>query len=151
MVMTAFPLFDSIFQAASREANGSAAQIPSRLAALAEQLVRSALTDLSEIEAFDVALAPSDDGAFDEQSAVLLRGMYEQWTRDADAVLERIAKVQRMGLAVNGIAELRDAHGRLLAMLQISLDDITRGRRQFRQGPTWTKEQIRSELGLGAK
>ena len=149
--MTAFPLFDSIFQAASRDANGSATRIPSRLTVLAEQLIRSALTDLAEIESFDAALAPSDADSFDEQSAVLLRGMYEQWTRDADAVLERVAKVQRMGLTINGIQELRDAHGRLLAMLQISLDDIARGRRQFRQGPTWTKEQIRRELGLGTQ
>ena len=51
--MTAFPLFDSIFQAASRDANGSATRIPSRLTVLAEQLIRSALTDLAEIESFD--------------------------------------------------------------------------------------------------
>jgi hypothetical protein len=139
--MTALPLFDSIFQVASRDPDGTA-PVPARLAILAAQLIRSTLTDLSEIESFDLALAPADADSFDSQAAVLLRGMYEQWARDADAVLERAGKVQRTGLTVNGIQDLRDAHGWLLAILQISLDDIARGRRQFRQGPTWTKERL---------
>jgi hypothetical protein len=146
--MTAFPLFDSILLGASRDAD-QAAPVAPKLALLAEQLVRSALTDVAEIEALDAALADGD--SFDPHAAVLLRGMYEQWTRDADAVLERVAKVQRMGVTVNGVQQLRDAHGRLLAMLQVSLDAIAQGRRQFRQGPTWTNQEIRRELGLGVQ
>ena len=149
--MTAFPLFDSILLAATTPDAGRAAPVPPQLALLAEQLIRSALTDVAEIEALDAALAPQDPDAFDAQAAVLLRGMYEQWTRDADAVLERVAKVQRMGLTVSGVQQLRDVHGRLLAMLQVALEDIAEGRRQFRQGPTWTGQEVRHELGLGAQ
>src|SRR5258706_3749981 len=145
--MSALPLFDSVLLAATGDASAKASAI-GRLARFSEQLAQSAMTDLAEIESLDAGMASTDDDAFDAQAAVLLRGMYEQWTRDADAVLERIAKVERMGIAVSTAPKLRDAQGRLLAMLQVTLDDVQRGRRQFRQGRVWTREEIRGELGL---
>lgn len=146
--MSALPLFDSVLlnAAASVPATPSATD---RLAHFAHQLVQSSISDLADIESFDNALARPDAEDFDPQSAILLRGMYEQWTRDADAVLERVAKVERMGIPVASAQPLRDAQGRLLAMLQVSLDDIQQGRRQFRQGRSWTREEIRAELGIG--
>jgi hypothetical protein len=144
--MSALPLFDSVFLTAT--AQQPAPSTLDRVARFSEQLVRSSLTDLAEIEALDSGLA-QPDGAFDAQSAVLLRGMYEQWTRDADAVLERVAKVERMGIKVPAAGDLRDAQGRLLAMLQVSLDEIQQGQRQFRQRRIWTREELRGELGLG--
>jgi len=146
--MSALPLFDSIFMTAAGDAPPNPCAID-RLARFSQQLVQSALTDLTEIESLDSGLAPPDADAFDTHAALLLRGMYEQWTRDADAVLERVAKVERMGITVPAAQQLRDAQGRLLAMLQVTLDDIQRGRRQFRQGRTWTREEIRGELGSG--
>lgn len=146
--MSALPLFDSVLLTAAGDAPAKASAID-RLAHFSEQLVRSAMTDLAEIESIDSGLAQPDRDAFDPQSAVLLRGMYEQWTRDADAVLERVAKVERMGIAVTPAQDLRDAQGRLLAMLQVTLDDVQRGRRQIRQGRIWTREEIRGELGPG--
>jgi hypothetical protein len=120
-----------------------------RISLFSEQLVRSALTDLAEIECLDQGLTRSETDEFDPHAALLLRGMYEQWTRDADAVLERVAKVEHMGIAVPSAGILRDAQGRQLAMIQVTLDDIQHGRRQFRQGRTWTREELRGELGLG--
>jgi hypothetical protein len=148
--MSALPLFDSVLLAATGNAPATG-PVKDRVAYFCAQLVRSALTDLAEIESLDKGLAPSDGDPFDPQSAVLLRGMYEQWTRDADAVLERVAKVERMGVAVAAAEELRDAQGRLLAMIQVTLDDVEKGRRLFRQGRTWTREEIRGELGLGVQ
>ena len=146
--MSALPLFDSVLlnSVGGTPSNPSAVD---RLAQFSEQLVRSAMTDLANIETFDRGLARPDTADFDPQSAILLRGMYEQWTRDTDAVLERVAKVERMGIAVPSANNLRDAQGRLLAMLQVTLDDIQHGRRQFRQGRVWNREEIRGELGLG--
>lgn len=144
--MSALPLFDSVFLSATGQ--NRAPSTIDRVTLFSEQLVRSSLTDLAEIQSLDNGLA-QPEGDFDSQSAVLLRGMYEQWTRDADAVLERIGKVERMGIAVAAAEELRDAQGRLLAMLQVGLDDIENGRRQFRQGRIWTREELRGELGIG--
>jgi hypothetical protein len=144
--MSALPLFDSVLLSATGQ--NRAPSTIDRVARFSEQLVRSTLTDLVEIQSLDNGLA-QPEGDFDAQSAVLLRGMYEQWTRDADAVLERVGKVERMGIAVSAAEDLRDAQGRLLAMLQVSLDDIETGRRQFRQGRIWTREELRGELGLG--
>jgi len=107
------------------------------------------MTDLADIESFDKGLARPDAADFDPQSAILLHGMYEQWTRDADAVIERVGKVERMGIIVPSASSLRDAQGRLRAMLQVTLDDVQRGRRQFRQGRVWSREEIRGQLGLG--
>src|SRR6266496_5513071 len=106
--MSALPLFDSVLLTAAGGAPANPSAID-RLAQFAGQLVRSALTDLADIESFDVGLAKPVADDFDPQSAILLRGMYEQWTRDADAVLERVAKVERMGIAVTAAQDLRDA------------------------------------------
>ena len=146
--MSALPLFDSVLLNTTGNATANPPAVE-RLAQFTEQLVRSALTDLADIESFDKSLARPDASDFDPQSAILLRGMYEQWTRDTDAILERVAKVERLGINVPSAKNLRDAQGRLLAMLQVTLDDIQRGRRQFRQGRVWTREEIRGELGLG--
>lgn len=146
--MSALPLFDSVLLSAAGDTPATPSAVD-RLAHFTEQLVRSGLTDLADIESFDNGLARPDAADFDPQSAILLRGMYEQWTRDADAIIERVAKVEGMGITVPSGNKLRDAQGRLLAMLQVTLDDIQRGRRQFRQGRTWNREEIRGELGLG--
>jgi len=145
--MSALPLFDSVFLSAIGDAPTTPSAI-GRVTRFSEQLVRSALIDWAEIESLDSSLAQSDADDFDPQSAVLLRGMYEQWTRDVDAVLERVAKVERMGITVTSAEDLRDAQGRVLAMLQVTLADIQDGRRQFRQGRVWTREELRGELGL---
>lgn len=145
--MSALPLFDSVLLSAAGNASANRSATD-RLTHFAHQLVQSSLGDLADIEAFDKALARPDAEDFDPQSAILLRGMYEQWTRDVDAVLERVAKVERMGIPVPSAQPLRDAQGRLLAMLQVSLDDIQQGRRQFRQRRTWTREEIRAGLGI---
>ena len=142
--MSALPLFDSILLRAAGKATAG-----DRVARFAGQLVRSAMNELADIESLDRGLAQPDGEGFDPQTAVLLRGMYEEWARDADAVLERVAKLERMGIPVTGAEELRDAQGRLRAMLRVSIEDVEGGRRQFRQGRVWTREEIRGELGLG--
>lgn len=146
--MTALSLFDSVLAAASRPPGGAPAD-PARLAGVAQRLVHAALAELAEIEALDACLAAPDADRFDAQTAVLLRGMYEQWTRDADPVLERVNKIRRMGLTVPNADALADAQGRLFAMLQVTPEDVERGRRQHRQTRTWSREEIRAQLGLG--
>src|SRR5881227_1506479 len=96
--MSALPLFDIVLSARRGHGPSSVAHTD-RLARLTERLIRSALVELQQIDALDACLAAPDPASFDEQAATLLRGMYEQWARDADAVLDRVASAQRFGIS----------------------------------------------------
>lgn len=80
------------------------------------------MSDVEQIEALDGCMTPSEPTQFDRQTATLLREMYESWARDADAVLDRTARLRRLSRQVAGANELRDAAGRVRAMLQVTLD-----------------------------
>src|SRR4051812_3554164 len=111
--MSALPLFDIVL-AARRGQGPWAAANTERLVRLTERLIRSALVELQQIEALDACLAAPDSTPFDEQAATLLRGIYDQWARDVDAVLDRVTSAQRLGVSVApALEELRDAQGRV--------------------------------------
>jgi hypothetical protein len=115
--MSALSLFDFAFSA-RQAADAAPQQHADRLARLAEQLVAASLGELGAVRGLDSSLAPRGPGEFDRQAAVLLRGMYKQWSRDADAVVERAGRVRRLGRDVPRLEELRDEQGRVLAMLK---------------------------------
>lgn len=138
--MTALSLFDVVL--VSADAN--------RAARLAEPMIEAAIGELKSIEAMDTCLASPDPAQFDRQTATLLRGMYEVWARDTTAVLDRVLRLRRAGQEFPRLNELRDAQGRVLAMLDVTLEDIDDGRRQFETGRTYSREEVRTELRLGA-
>ena len=148
--MSALSLFDFVFSARPA-ADAAPQQHADRLARLAEQLVAASLGELGAVRGLDSSLAPRDPGEFDRQAAVLLRGMYEQWSRDADAVVERAGRVRRLGPDVPRLEELRDAQGLVLAMLKSSLEDVEQARRQLRTGPTYTTQEARDALRAGVR
>lgn len=148
--MSALPLFDIVLSARGR-GPWSAANTD-RLARLTEGLIRSALVELQQIEALDACLAAPDPAAFDEQAAALLRGMYEQWARDADAVLDRVASAQRLGVSVAPAStELRDSQGRVRAALAVTPQAVAEAQAQFVAGRTLTLEEVRRELRIGVQ
>ena len=148
--MSALSLFDFAFSA-GQAADAAPQQHADRLARLADQLVAASLSELAAVNGLDASLAPRGPAEFDRQAAVLLRGMYEQWSRDADAVVERAGRVTRLGREVPRLTELRDEQGRVLAMLKSSIDDIERARRQLGTAPTYTTQEVRNALRAGVR
>jgi hypothetical protein len=149
--MSALPLFDIVL-AARRGHGPSSADSTERLARLTERLIRSALVELQQIEALDACLAAPDVSAFDEQAATLLRGMYDQWARDADAVIDRVSRAQRVGVSVAAdLDELRDAQGRVRAALAVTPQAVAEAHAQFAAGRSRTLEEVRRELRVGVQ
>lgn len=72
--------------------------------------------------------------------------MYEQWARDADALLARVAEVGHRFGRVAEAEELRYAFGTTMAMLSISLDDMEAGTRDINEGCLHSAEEVRREL-----
>jgi hypothetical protein len=138
--MVALPLFDVVL---------SFNQSPARSAAVAGELAKSALEDIQHVENLDEGLAPSDPSQFDRQTIALLRSMYEEWVRAAEALLERIDRLERAGTSVAGSNALRDAHGRTRAMLSLSLDQLEEGHRAAITGRGIPIQEVRRELRVG--
>jgi len=147
--MSALSLFDFAFSVGPTDP--APQQHAERLARLAEQLVAASLGELGAVRGLEASLAPRGPGEFDRQAAVLLRGMYEQWSRDSDAVIERAGRVGRLGREVPRLEELRDEQGRVLAMLKSPLDDIEHARRQRGTAPTYTAQEVRDALRAGVR
>ena len=142
----------SIFDVLLHSASGASAPTTSdaaRMAQLADQLVESSLNDYQELERLDRFLAPREPAQWDLQVAALLRGMYEQWSREAESVLDRLTQVSRLGGKVDKGGELRDRHGRVRAMLSIGLNEIAEGQQQLIDGRCRTLQEVRRELRVG--
>lgn len=120
-----------------------------RSARVAAELVQSALEELRHIENLDESLAPADPSNFDRQIIAILRGMYEDWARTTEGLLERVARIEHCGTPVAAADALRDAHGRTRAMLSISLDRLEQGHRAALKGQGVSIEEVRRELRVG--
>ncbi|HXE54489.1 MAG TPA: hypothetical protein VN541_15820 [Tepidisphaeraceae bacterium] len=137
--MVALPLLDVVL---------ASPNTPDRTLKLAAQLIHSALTDLTGIEALDGSLASDLWTTFDRQAAALLRGMYERWAQDAELLLERIKRIEQQTGPVGEAESLRHAHGRTRARLSISQEDIEEGLRDALEDRTVPIEEVRRELRL---
>jgi predicted transcriptional regulator len=140
--MVALPVFDAVL---------SSGLGPEKSGRVAGQLVRSALSELADIHVLEENVAPENPLAFERQTASSIRGMYESWVRGAEALLERVAVVERNSRAVEEAEALRDAVGRTRAMLSVSLDQVERGLRDIAEGHTVPAEEVRRELRLRAR
>jgi hypothetical protein len=139
--MVALPLFDMVISSDHSE----------RSVGVAGRLVDGALADLRQIEALEEELAPAGLARFDRQTVAVIRGMYEHWTHETRSVLDRAAQAERRFGKVDGVPVLRDALGRTLAMLSVTIDDMEAGRREIMEGRTVTAEEARRELRLHAQ
>ena len=137
--MVTLPLFDLIL------ADGATTERSRRAAA---RLVQAALNDLDQIEKLDDSLAPEDPTQFDRRTATLLRDEYERWAREAESLLERIDRFQVNGGPVPDAPALQRAHGKTLARLSISIDDMEESLRALAEGRTVPMEEVRRALRL---
>jgi predicted transcriptional regulator len=137
--MVASPLLDKVLESAQKSG---------RSTLVASKLIHAALTALQEIEDLDESLAPDDPLEFDRQTAASLREMYQRWAKEAEALLQRIGLVEKRNGGIAGSKALRDAHGKTMARLSISLDDMEEGLRDIAEGRTVPMEEVRRELRL---
>jgi len=139
--MVALPLVDIVMSSEHAD----------RSVDLAKRLIESATQEIHQIENYDKALSPRDINAFDRQTAALIRGLYERWAQDVQSLLDRIAEIERRFGRVSSAEALRDLHGRTMAMLSISVDDMEASRRDFAEGRSLTLQEVRRELRLEIK
>lgn len=138
--MVALPLFDVVVSSGK----GPGGSGSNRAALLAAQLVESALSEVRQIEKIDESVAPDDPLEFDRQTAMMIRGMYEEWVSQAQRLLDRIRTVE--GLAEKIPDSLRNTIGRIRAMLSVPIDHMEESRRQAKDGRLIPVENIRREL-----
>jgi glycerol-3-phosphate dehydrogenase len=148
--MVALPLFDIVLSSlsSSNECRTTDATM-SHLAAVAECAVASSLADLAHLRGFDACLSPADAADVDPTTSDSLRALYDQWVRDADALLERISQSERLGATVVNAERLRDELMRERTLLGITRNDIESARCRFNDGRSYTLEEVRRELRLG--
>lgn len=115
---------------------------------MARQLADAALAEVRQIQMIEEGLAPAELTHFDRPTVVLIRGMYEQWAHEAQSLLDRIRRAEQKFGPVPCADELRDALGRTLAMLSVSLEDMEAGRREIAEGRLLSAEEVRRELRL---
>ena len=145
--MSGLSLLDVLLYSAANGAGGStAADGPKRIEQVAQQLVDCTQHDYQELNKLDEFLTPDDSDSGQIELSAILRAMYDEWSRQAEAVLDKVSIITGTGVVLQRIEELRDAHGRTRAMLSVSLNDIAEARRQAREGRTYKLEEVRREL-----
>jgi hypothetical protein len=133
--------------AASSTGNGAGAA----LARVAKAWIDSLLSKLRYLDALDLAIGAGQPGAFDPRVAALLHGMYEDWARCAGAAEERLKQFPRDSLPVQDLLALSDAHGRIMARLQVTPQDVENSRREIAAGRVTPASQLRDELRSSAR
>lgn len=150
--MTALSLFDlAALAAQSQEPESSSAKEAStRLVKVAESMVGSAIQEFERVRALDETFAPATEDAgedlIDKETSVVLRSMYEECAREAERVLARVQRIERQGHKIKDAQLLRDWHGRTMAMLSVSLDEIAESVQSAKQGKVISGTQVRNEL-----
>jgi DNA-binding transcriptional regulator YbjK len=151
-MMTALSLFDVTALAVQSQEpeSASAREATARWMKVAESMVASAIEEFEKIRALDEVFAPltddADEDVFDRETAIVLRGMYEENACEAERILARVQRVERLGNTVKNSEVLRQWHRRTRAMLSISLDEIARSLQDVKQGRVISGTQVRNEL-----
>ncbi|HEX8523122.1 MAG TPA: hypothetical protein VF669_12770 [Tepidisphaeraceae bacterium] len=115
---------------------------------LASHLVSSLLGELEYLWTLYFSVDPEADPA----AEVELREMFERWADAGDEALDRLARLQREeSIAVPSYVELMHGHGRVRAMLSVSLEDLAEVRAQIRRGEVIPLEEVKRELRLRRK
>jgi hypothetical protein len=137
--MSGVEMFDRAVANAERRGDGAGTS-----KALAARLVQSLLGDVQYLWDLYFSFGPEEDRG----AELMLRGMFEQWAREADSAIERVERIEREEGTVPGFDQLQHQHGRVGAMLSVSLADLDTAREQIRTGQTFTAEEVRRELRL---
>lgn len=145
--MTATSLFD-VLKRHRAGASGADGASSLQLAHLAGELIDSALADLERLKGYEKEFARQ--GAEDPAAKLdLLRSiwhLYQQWANDAKQVLVRARSLSRSGPLVEGLDQLENALGRVLARLSLTPEQVANGMTQARRGQITPAGELRDEL-----
>jgi hypothetical protein len=140
--MTALSLFDVV----AREDRGARAGpgAASELARAATQLVSDSLADLQRIRSDEEQLTSSSSEPVCRPDVIrAIWQLYREWADDAEEVLSRAKSVDK---SLQGIEQLDDAIGRVLARLSVTPDQTIRGLEQAIRGEIVPAKELRDEL-----
>src|SRR5690349_18821690 len=125
--MSSRPPLDYALSSAGESGGRRSRQSKGRLTQFAQRLVQSVLDDVERVRLFERAVDPFTDERnvrFDRDVAVLVRYSYEECMKRAEQILQRVDRLRSRGHKIKGADKLRDAHGELASMLDVSLEDI---------------------------
>jgi hypothetical protein len=117
--------------------------------AVTTQVIESALSELEQVQKLDETLIPDSKTASDGPTVALVRGMYEQWAQQAEALLDRVERLQSRSGPIPGYQSLRNELGRIKAMLSVSLEEMELARQDLAAGRLVSAEEVRRELRVG--
>jgi hypothetical protein len=145
--MSTLPLFDLAASAVGERMPGSAPhqKAQERLDRLANRLISAAIHRFQEVADLEEAYGAGGEPV-SRDACVYLRHLYEECVMEAEHVLSRVARLEKMGHHFSEAEQLRDLHGRTSAMLNATLEDIAEGEAQVRQGKVRTSQELRNEL-----
>ncbi len=115
---------------------------------VALELIQYALAEIRHIRNLDQKILRPNEVVPDRGSLTLLRGMYNEWCQSVEGLLVRIARLEETHGPLAGAKDLRDAHGRTRAMLNISLARLERDREEGKR-PGIPIGEVRGALRLG--
>ena len=145
--MSTLPLFDLAASAVGERAPGSAShqKAKERLDRLAARLIAAAVARFHEVQDLEEAYGAEGEPA-SRDACVYLRHLYEECVMEAEHVLSRVGRLEKLGHHFSEIEQLRDLHGHTAAMLSATLDDICEAEAQVRAGKVRTSQELRNEL-----
>jgi hypothetical protein len=146
--MTAVALFDAFARARGGAGGGGGGPPDGELVSLAHKLVIAALADLQRLRDYEVQCFAHDwrDADLHRSLTRSLYDLYQQWSTDAEQVLERVRALTAAGKAVADADLLEDACGSVRARLQLTPEQVERATAQARRGETVPAEVLRNEL-----
>jgi len=145
MPMNALTTLDTLILE-SGEHNGASGEFRAHAAKLAAVLVDSLLAEYAGLRQLDEFLYPDREHRPERRVAQSLHAAWRQWADSAGLLLDRLGRLNRAGERFSRQEQLADAHGRTMAMLQITLERNDRACDQVKRGELVSVEEVRREL-----
>ncbi len=118
---------------------------------MANELVAACLDEYRHIEALDLCGPRKNWRRIHvRETEVQMRQLHEQWLAPARELLGRVGDMLKAGQQIERFEEMQDAVGLTRVLLMTTMDDIERGREQYRNGQWVTLEEARRELRAAA-
>ena len=115
----------------------------------AERWIAAALAQSVALHEHDAWLYPTDPGR--QSGAERLHDAWRHWADDAEALVRQAEVLQSPSQEIVGLDQLRDAVGRIQAVIKMSPATIARRRQQAQNGEVYPVEEVRRELRAGIR
>lgn len=116
----------------------------------ARSLMMLSMANYVALRQFDQAMGGLALDRRNRPAALAMRGLYEQWSTQAEELLGRLRQLGLRNFAGADFECLATAVGRTRAMMSVTLESLDRADEQIRTGQTFTLEEVRRELRAAA-